>query len=98
MVRKSKGYRSSTRSLFKKKPRQKGKIGLSKLLQPYKVGDRVVIKVEPSLHKGMPHKRFHGRVGVVKQRRGRSYIVTVASGGKEKEVIARPEHLELFKG
>ncbi len=98
MVRKSKGYRSSTRSLFKKKPRQKGKIGLSKLLQPYKVGDRVVIKVEPSLHKGMPHKRFHGRVGVVKQRRGRSYIVTVASGGKEKKVIARPEHLELFKG
>lgn len=98
MTRKSKGYRSATRSLFKKKPRQRGKIGLSRLLQSYKVGDRVVITVEPSLHKGMPHKRFHGSVGVVKQRRGRSYMVAVAAGGKEKQVIARPEHLRVFKG
>jgi len=98
MVRKSKGYRSSTRSLFRKKPRQRGKIGLNRLLQPYKAGDRVIVKVEPSIHKGMPHKRFHGRVGVVKERRGRSYVVTVAMGGQERQVIARPEHLELFKG
>ncbi len=98
MVRKSKGYRSATRSLFSKKPRQRGKIGLSRLLQPYEIGDRVVIKVEPSFHRGMPHRRFHGRVGIVKQRRGRSYLVAVAFGSEDKEVIARPEHLRLFKG
>jgi len=98
MARKSKGYRRNTRQLFRKKPRQRGKIGLSRLLQPYRIGDRVVIKIEPSLHKGMPHKRFHGRVGVVKQQRGRSYMVNVISGGKEKQVIARPEHLRPFTG
>ncbi|MEM3004072.1 MAG: 50S ribosomal protein L21e [Candidatus Bathyarchaeia archaeon] len=94
---KSKGYRSGTRSLFRKNPRQRGKIGLSRLLQAYKVGDRVVVAVEPSIHKGMPHRRFHGRVGVVKERRGRCYVVTVATGGRQREVIARPEHLRLFK-
>ena len=98
MVRKSRGYRSSTRHLFKKKPRQRGKIGLSRVLQSYKIGDRVVIMVEPSLHKAMPHRRFHGRIGIVKQRRGRSYIITVASGSIEKQVITRPEHLKLFTG
>jgi len=98
MVRKSKGYRAATRSLFRKKPRQRGKIGLSRLLQSYQIGDRVVIKVEPSVHKGMPHKRYHGKVGVVKERRGRSYMISVSTGNKEKSVIARPEHLMLFKG
>jgi large subunit ribosomal protein L21e len=95
---KSKGYRSSTRSLLRKKPRQKGKIGLSRILQPYKIGDRVVIKIEPSVHKGMPHKRFHGKVGTIKQKRGRSYVVSVVTGRKEKQVIARPEHLKPFEG
>ncbi|MGQ9543766.1 MAG: 50S ribosomal protein L21e [Candidatus Bathyarchaeia archaeon] len=98
MVRKSKGYRSSTRALLRKKPRQRGKIGLSRLLQPYKIGDKVVIKIEPSLHKGMPYKRFHGMVGTIKQKRGRSYIVSVMSGSKEKQVITRPEHLKPFEG
>jgi len=98
MTRKSKGYRSATRSLFKKKPRQRGKIGLSRVLQSYKIGDRVVITVEPSLHRAMPHRRFQGRVGIVKQVRGRSYMITVASGSKEKQVITRPEHLRLFTG
>jgi large subunit ribosomal protein L21e len=46
----------------------------------------------------MPHKRYHGKVGVVKERRGRSYMVSVSAGNKEKSVIARPEHLVLFKG
>ena len=98
MVRKSRGYRSSTRHIFRKKPRQRGKIGLSRVLQSYKIGDRVVIKVEPSLQKAMPHRRFHGRVGIVKQIRGRSYMIAVASGSKEKQVITRPEHLRLFTG
>jgi large subunit ribosomal protein L21e len=53
--------------------------------------------VEPSIHKGMPHRRFQGRVGVVKERRGRSYVVTVATGGQQRQVIARPEHLRLFE-
>jgi len=94
MVRRSKGYRSKTRSLFRKKPRERGKVGLSRLLRTYKTGDRVMIRIDPSVHKGMPHRRYHGRVGIVKERRGRSYVIEVAEGSQTRAVIARPEHLE----
>ena len=58
------------------------------------MGERVVIDINPSIHKGMPHKRFHGKVGVVLERRGRAYVLKVGVGGKDKIVIARPEHLK----
>ena len=64
------------------------------ILRTYQVGERVVIDINPSIHKGMPHKRFHGKVGVVLERRGRAYVLKVGVGGKDKIVIARPEHLK----
>ncbi len=94
MVRRSKGYRSKTRSLFRKNPRERGKLGLSRLLRTYNPGERVTIRIDPSVHKGMPHRRYHGRVGTVKERRGRSYVIEVAEGKQTRTVIARPEHIE----
>ena len=94
MVRRSKGYRSRTRTLFRKKPRERGKVGLSRLLRTYNPGDKVTIRIDSSVHKGMPHRRYHGRVGIVKARRGRSYIIEVAAGNQTRTVIARPEHIE----
>ncbi len=96
-MRKSKGYRAGTRKLLKKKPRERGKLGLSKLLYEYKAGSSVVIKIDPSVQKGMPHRRYHGRVGTIVGKRGRSYIVSVSQGDAVKEVIVRPEHLEPYK-
>jgi large subunit ribosomal protein L21e len=93
-MRGSKGYRSGTRSLLKKEHRERGKVKLSKLLHEYKPGNRVVVRIDPSVQKGMPHRRFHGRVGTVTEKRGRSYVVTVSQGNTMKEIIARPEHLE----
>jgi len=49
--------------------------------------------IEPSVHKGMPHRRYHGRVGIVHAKRGKSYVVHVEMGSQTKEIIARPEHL-----
>ena len=92
----SKGYRRRTRSLLRKRARDKGKIGLSKILREYNSGDRVVVKLDPSVHKGMPHRRFHGRIGVVKSKRGQAYIVNVTQGKTDKDIIVRPEHLEPF--
>lgn len=89
----SKGYRSRTRSLLKKRPRDRGKQPLGRLLIKYSEGQRVVIKIDPSVHNGMPHKRFHGKVGVVVEERGRAYVIAVREGGKIKKVIARPEHI-----
>ncbi len=92
----SKGFRRRTRQLLRRKIREKGKTGLSKILREYKPGDRVVIKLDPSMHKGMPHRRFHGRVGVIKDVRGKAYVVSVTQGKAAKEIIVRPEHFEAF--
>jgi len=96
-MRGSKGYRSGTRRLLKKGPRERGKIGLSKLLYEYQPNSRVVIKIDPSVHKGMPHRRYHGKVGTIIDKRGQSYIVSVTQGDAVKEIIVRPEHLEPYK-
>lgn len=92
---KSKGFRKKTRSLFRKKPREHGKVGLSRLLYKYNPGEKVVIKIDSSIHKGMPHRRYHGKVGTVISIRGRSYEVSVTQGDAVKDIIVRPEHLRL---
>jgi len=95
--RKAKGYRRKTRYLLKRKPRERGKLGLSRLLREYEVAEKVVIKLDPSVHKGMPHRRFHGRIGVISNKRGRSYVVHVSQGKAIKEIIVRPEHIYPHK-
>jgi len=93
----SKGYRSGTRRLLKRETRERGKTRLSKLLYEYQPRSRVVIKIDPSVHKGAPHRRYHGKVGTIIAKRGRSYIVTVTQGDAIKEIVVRPEHLEPYK-
>ena len=95
MGRKAKGYRRKTRSVLTKKPRERGKTGLSKILYEYKPGEKVVVKIDPSVHKGMPHRRYHGKIGVIVNKKGRSYIVNVPQGNAVKEIIVRPEHILL---
>lgn len=59
------GYRAATRTLFKKAFRTKGRPHTTTFLRNYKRGDYVDIKVDSSVHKGMPFKHYHGRTGVV---------------------------------
>jgi large subunit ribosomal protein L21e len=96
-MRKSKGFRSSARRLLTKGTREHGKLRLSKLLHEYQPGTNVVVKIDSSVHKGMPHRRYHGKVGIVLNKRGRSYVVSVSQGDAIKEIIVRPEHLEPWK-
>jgi len=70
---------------------------ISKLLYEYAPGNQVVIMIDSSVAKGMPHKRYHGRVGTIIDKRGRSYVVGVTQGEATKEIIVRPEHLEPYK-
>jgi len=95
-LRKSKGLQANTRALFKRNPRERGKTTLSTVLRSYSEGERVVVKIDSSMHKGMPHRRFHGKIGVVTAKRGRSYVVHVTQGDATKEIIVRPEHLTPF--
>jgi large subunit ribosomal protein L21e len=97
-VKKSKGYRRGTRRLLKKAPRERGKPKLGKLLYAYELGSQVIIKIDSSVQKGMPHKRFHGKIGTIMDKRGRGYVVNVAQGDAVKEIIVRSEHLEPYRG
>ena len=86
---KSHGYRRRTRSLL----RSSEKRGLTSLLRDYTPNDRVVIKIDPSQVKGMPHRRFNGLVGVVRAVDRRVVTLDVPVGGKTKTLTARKEHL-----
>jgi len=90
----SHGYRRRTRSLL----RSKGVRGLSSILREYSLNDRVVIKIDPAQVKGMPHRRFNGLVGVVKDVGTRVLTIEVPVGEKMKVVIARKEHVSPLKG
>ncbi|KAH1193245.1 60S ribosomal protein L21-1 [Glycine max] len=59
------GLRSHTRDSFSRPFRKKGTITLTTYLRTYHVGDYVDVKVNGALHKGMPHKFYHGRTGHV---------------------------------
>lgn len=94
----SKGYCAGTRSLMTKGPRQRGKPKLTKFLYEYETGASVIIKIDSSQQKSLPHRRFHGKIGKVIDKRGRGYVVSVAQGNAQREIIVRTEHLEPYKG
>ena len=97
MVVKSHGFRSRSRKILSRHPRERGKIPITPRLIDYQPGDYVDIIINPAVHKGMPHRRFHGKTGRIIGKRGRAYIVEVRDGGKIKTLIVRPDHLRPSK-
>jgi len=93
MVRRSKGLRSKSRSVFRKKPRERGLHAITSTLQEFEEGQYVNIKIDPGFHKGQPHKRFHGLTGKVVGKQGESYLVDTKVGNMTKKLVIRPEHL-----
>jgi len=97
MVKKSHGFRARTRSLMSKRVRTRGLGSPSKVLIDYKVGQRVDIVIDPGFHKGMPHRRYQGRTGVITHLRGRALVIDVSLGKAMKTLIIRREHLQPSK-
>mmetsp|Transcript_42428 Transcript_42428/g.85829 ORF Transcript_42428/g.85829 Transcript_42428/m.85829 type:complete len:160 (-) Transcript_42428:127-606(-) len=91
------GYRARTRDMFSRPFRQTGMIKLSTYMTDYKRGDYVDIKANPAQHKGMPHKHYHGRTGIVYNITKRAVGVRVNKevNGKilEKRINVRVEHV-----
>ncbi|RLJ06462.1 MAG: 50S ribosomal protein L21e [Candidatus Aenigmatarchaeota archaeon] len=92
MTTSGKGYRSRTRKKLRKRLREK--FTVTRFLQEFKTSEKVIINPDPFSQKAMPHVRFKGKVGTVKEKRGRAYVITVKTGKREKEITARPEHLK----
>ena len=70
--------------------------GVSFMLREYSVGDRALVIIDPRQHKGLPHRRYHGKVGTVKEVGRRSIILDVKLGEKTKTLITRFDHIKPF--
>jgi len=70
--------------------------GVSFLLREYSVGQRALVIIDPSQHKGLPHRRYHGKVGVVRDVGRRALTLDVKLGNKSKTLIARLDHVKPF--
>jgi large subunit ribosomal protein L21e len=95
------GVRARTRHMFAKKHRQHGPVHLSQYLMSVKVGDYVDIFADPAIHKGMPHKGYHGRTGIIfnvtKSAVGVRVNKLVNGRILEKRIHVRIEHVRKSK-
>merc|ERR1712225_71449 len=91
------GLRAGTRYAFSRDFRKKGMIKLSTYLRQYKVGDIVDIKNNGAQQKGMAHKVYHGKTGVVynvtKSAVGVIIYKQVGNRYIEKRINVRLEHI-----
>src|SRR5919108_3531337 len=72
--------------------------GVSYLLYDYKVGDKVVVDVDPREHSTTPNRRFHGKIGVIEEVGRRTLKVSVMIGDKKKILQTRFNHIKLLAG
>eukprot|EP00744_Colponema_vietnamica_P008567 GILI01012211.1.p2 GENE.GILI01012211.1~~GILI01012211.1.p2 ORF type:complete len:161 (-),score=43.63 GILI01012211.1:54-536(-) len=95
------GYRARTRGLFAKDFKRKGQLPLGRYLTTFKLGDYVDIKGDGGVHKGMPHKFYHGKTGIVWNVTPRAIGVVVNKQVRNriiaKKIHVRIEHLRKSK-
>ena len=88
----SNGFRHKSRAVMTKSaPR-----GVSFLLREYSVGDKALIIIDPSQHKALPHRRYHGKVGTITEVGRRVVTMDVKLGEKTKTLITRLDHIKPF--
>ena len=93
MVKRSRGIRSKSRHILRRKPRHRGISPITRAMQEFEIGDSVNVSIDQSIHHGMPHPRFQGRTGKIEGLQGTAYLVGIRDGKKHKTLIIRPEHL-----
>jgi large subunit ribosomal protein L21e len=90
----SHGFRKKTRSIMTKDNVVRG---LSYLLVDYKVGDKVIVDIDPTEHNTTPHRRFQGKIGIVKEVGRRSLKIVVQISDKKQKILqTRLNHIKLF--
>ncbi|MCK4332517.1 MAG: 50S ribosomal protein L21e [Thermoplasmatales archaeon] len=97
MVQRSRGIRSKSRHILRRKPRNRGISSITRAIQQFETGDSVSVIIDSSVHKGMPHPRFQGVTGKIEGMQGDAYLVGITVGKKHKTLIVRSEHLGRVK-
>ncbi len=88
----SHGFKHKSRKVMTKKaPR-----GVSFLLREYHEGQQALVIIDPRQHKGLPHRRYHGKVGNIINVGRRAITLHVKLGNKTKTLITRLDHIKPF--
>lgn len=66
-------------------------------LREYSPDERAVIAINPAVQRGSPHRRYHGLICKIVERRGRGYTVEVKLGHKTKRISVLPDHLRPYQ-
>ncbi len=88
------GNRRKSRYKMKKSISDKGKLHISKFLQSFENGDKVILKAYPSYHGGLFFLRFQGKSGEIIGRQGECYKVEIKDQRLKKLCLVHPIHLQ----
>jgi len=89
--------RKKSRDKLSKTVRARGISPVVRAIQEFETGAMVHVLIDPSIHKGMPHPRFHGKTAEVVGKRGRAFVLKVTDSNATKTLITLPEHLMAQK-
>lgn len=70
------------------------RLGITRLVKSFGIGDRVTIDPKSSHFGGMPHPRYRGKLGTVVAKRGGAFVVEVRVYRALKQLIIPAVHLE----
>ncbi|WP_254764651.1 50S ribosomal protein L21e [Natrinema marinum] len=90
---KSNGPRQGTRRKLANDPRDRGTSPPQRAIQEYEAGEKVHLKIDPSVSDGRFHPRFDGRTGEVVGKQGSAFKVQINDGGKDKTLLVTAAHL-----
>lgn len=89
----SSGPRRGTRQKLSNDPRDRGTSPPQRAIQDYDEGERVHLKIDPSVPDGRFHPRFDGSTGRVVGTQGKAFKVVVTDGGSEKTLLVTAPHM-----
>ncbi|OLZ40532.1 50S ribosomal protein L21 [Natrinema saccharevitans] len=90
---KSNGPRQGTRKKLANDPRDRGTSPPQRAIQEYEEGEKVHLKIDPSVSDGRFHPRFDGRTGEVVGKQGSVFKVAINDGGKDKTLLVAAAHM-----
>ncbi|MFC6764922.1 50S ribosomal protein L21e [Natrinema soli] len=90
---KSNGPRQGTRRKLANDPRDRGTSPPQRAIQEYEEGEKVHLKIDPSVPDGRYHPRFDGRTGEVVGKQGSAFKVQIVDGDKEKTLLVTAAHM-----
>lgn len=90
---KSNGPRQGTRKKLANSPRDRGTSPPQRAIQEYEEGEKVHLKIDPSVADGRYHPRFDGRTGEVVGKQGSAFKVEIVDGSKEKTLLVTAAHM-----